>query len=355
MIEQVASAFEKKDYRTAAKLLKQLLKESPRNPQVQLYVGRLYEVSGKLQQAEKVFRQLLRECTNNKIIMSARQGLQRLEDIQKQQREKAIADISSNPENQVAAVLILEPIASELKKEAAQKLAKIFQVDAYSTLISLPSRGWRLYRSGTLGELNFYGEQLYNAGIPCFWTALTPIQEVEVFQVHYFKEFSTKVTAVCQNQDKQLGSLEFEWSEVNARVQGLLPIFEEVVDFKPRGKLQRKPQTQDYFHFCDLHLPRRNCILRLYDNGYQFHKGVAISPLSTQNTIRINWNNLLDFLNTKLQFVKIWSDFTPFAETILDQTEVLGHITSHIPLFRREDTNWDNAFQLYSGLIFVKH
>ena len=37
MIEQVASAFEKKDYRTAAKLLKQLLKESQRNPQVQLY------------------------------------------------------------------------------------------------------------------------------------------------------------------------------------------------------------------------------------------------------------------------------------------------------------------------------
>ncbi len=355
MIEKVASAFDKKDYRTAAKLLKQLLKESPDNPWVQLYLGKLHEVSGKHQKAEKIYLQLLRDSSNHKIVTQARQGLQRLQDLESQKRKSAIARALSDPQNQETAVLILEPIANELKKEAAQNLAQIMQIDPYSARLSLPSRGWRLYRSGALGELKFYGEQLYNVGIPCFWTTLTAIQKIEVFQVHYFKEFAAGVTAVCKNQNNQLGSLEFQWSEVTAQIQGLLPIFEEVVDLNVRGKLQRKIQTQDYFHFCDLHLPRRNCILRLYDNGYHFHKGLAFSPQSTKNTIRINWNHLLAFLKTKLPQVKIWSDFTPFAETMLDQTEVLQHIKSHIHLVRRENTSWDSAFQLYSSLVFVKH
>jgi tetratricopeptide (TPR) repeat protein len=354
MIEQVASAFEKKDYHTAAKLLKQLLKDSPDNPLVHLYLGKLHEVSGKLDKAEKVYRQLLRHSTNAKIVMSARQGLVRLEEIEEKQRQDAIAQAKSNPENQQAAVLILQPIPNDLKKEAAQKLSSIIAVDVYSARLSLPSRGWRLYRSGTLGELKFYGEQLSNAGIPCFWTTIAAINKIEVFQVHYFQDFTTKVTAVCENNHKQLGSLVFEWSEVTAQVQGLLPIFEQVVDLNPRGKLQRKTQTQDYFHFCDLHIPGRNCILRVYDNGYKFHKGVAISPQTSQNTIRINWNNLLAFLNTKLPQVKIWSDFNPFALTILDQTDVLQQIKSNIYLFRREKTNWDAAFGLYSSLIFLK-
>ena len=354
MIDQVASAFENKDYRTAANLLKQLLKDSPENPQVQLYLGKLHEVSGKHEKAEKVYLKLLRDSTNNKIMTQARQGFQRLEDIEKKQRQDKIAQAKSNPENQESAVLILEPISNELKKSAAQKLASIIGVDAYTARLSLPSRGWRLYRSGALGELKFYGEQLLNSNIPCFWTTLAKVNQIEVFQVNYFKDFGSKVTVVCENQDKQLGSLEFKWSEVTAQVQGLLPIFEEVVDLNARGKLQRKTQTQDYFHFCDLHLPKRNCILRIYDNGYNFNKGVAISPQNSQNTIRINWNNLINFLKTKLPQVKIWSDFTPFAETMLDQTEVLNQIQSHVHIFRRDKTSWDNAFQLYSCLVFLK-
>ncbi|AFY53452.1 hypothetical protein Riv7116_0871 [Rivularia sp. PCC 7116] len=354
MIDKVASAFEKKDYRTAANLLKQLLKESPDNLQVQLYVGKLHEVSGKHDKAEKIYRQLLRDSTNNKIITQARQGLQRLEEIEKQQKQDAIAKATSNPENQEAAVLIFEPITNELKKSAAQKLASIIGIDTYTARLSLPSRGWRLYRSGAFGELQYYAEQLLNSGIPCFYSTLAQINKIEVFQVHYFQDFANRVTAVCENQDKQLGSLEFKWSEVTAQVQGLLPIFEEVVDLNFRGKLQRKTQTQDYFHFCDLHIPGRNCILRIYDNGYNFNKGVAISPQNSQNTIRINWNNLLNYLKTKLPQVKIWSDFTPFAETCIDQTDVFNKIQSHIYIIRREKTNWDTAFQLYSGLIFTK-
>lgn len=353
MIEQVASAFERQDYRTAAKLLKQLLKETPENPWVQFYAGRLYEASGKPQEAEKVYRRLLRDTTNTKIVTQARQGLQRLLEIEQEERKRAIAQATADANNAELGVLVLEPVNNNHKTQLAQKFAQIIQIDSYSARLLLPSRGWRLYRSGAVGELKFYGEQLQNAGIPCFWAKLTDIEKIQVFQVNYFAETTQKATIICRNQANQLGSLSFDWTEVKGRVQGLLPIFEEVVDVSARRRLERKTQTQDYFQFCDLHLPQRRCILRFYDNGYEFQQGAKIAPQVSQNTIRINWNNLLNFFDEQLSSIKIWSDFALFAETALDQTEVLNNIESHIHLFRREKTNWDSAFHLYSGLIFL--
>ncbi|MGI8502621.1 MAG: tetratricopeptide repeat protein [Hassallia sp.] len=370
MIDEVAIAFDSKDYHTVAKLLKQLVKESPDNPWVQFYVARLHEVSGKRQDAEKVFRQLLRSATNAKIISLARQGLLRLQEIEQEERQRAMsgdkpllyetlrervyAQATSNPNNTDVGLLILEPISNELKTAAAQKFAKIMQLDPYTARLVLPSRGWRLYRTGAIGELKFYGEQLCKAEIPCFWVRIADIQKIQVFQVKHFQESTTKATVVCRNQLNTLGSLTFDWSEVKARVVGLLPIFEEVVDLDARRQLERKTKTQDYAQFYDLHLPGRSCILRLYDNGYEFHQGLEITPQISQSTIRINWNSLVNWMDQQLPKVKLWSDFTPFGERVLDQTEMLGQIQSHIHLFRREKTNWDPAFHLYSGLIFVK-
>lgn len=355
MIKQVAAAFENRDYRTAAKLIKQLLKESPEDPWVLFYLGQLYEVTEKYHESEKVYRQLLRNTVGAKIVIAAREGLQRLQEIQQQKRKQAIAQATSESDNAEQGVLVLEALSNDIKTQAAQKFAQIMQIDAYSARLLLPSRGWRLYRSGMLGELKFYGEQLLNATIPCFWVKLTDIQKIQVFQVDYFSEFDSKATVVCRNRENQLGSISFDWSEVKRRVKGLLPIFEEVVDRDLRGKLERKTQTQDYFQFYDLHLPSRNCILRLHDNGYEYQQGVEITPQSSQNTIRINWNNLLKFLEKKLQKIQICSDFTSFAETTLDRAEVLDKIQPHINLLRREKSNWDPAFQLYSGLVFVKN
>ncbi|MBW4616879.1 MAG: tetratricopeptide repeat protein [Desmonostoc vinosum HA7617-LM4] len=353
MIEQIAIAFEQKDYQTAAKLLKQLLKESPENPWAQFYLARLHEVFKKRQQAEKIYRQLLRSTNNPKILTQARQGLRRLQEIEQEERQRAIIQATAEPSDTELGILILKPLSNELKTVATQKFAQIMQLDAYTARLTLPSRGWKSYRTGQVGELKFYGQQLQQAEIPCFWTTIGQIQQIQVFQVKYFLESDPKVTVVCSNQTNQLGSLTFDWSEVTARVVGLLPIFEEVVDRDVRGKLERKTQTQDYAQFCDLHLPSRGSILRLYDNGYEFHQGIEINPQASQNTIRINWNNLLDWLEQKLPQVKVWSDFTPFAQTVLDQTEILSRIKSHIHLFRREETNWDSAFHLYSGLIFM--
>jgi hypothetical protein len=47
--------------------VKQLLQESPQHPWGQFYRGRLQEVGGKLEQAEQIYRQLLREVNNPKV------------------------------------------------------------------------------------------------------------------------------------------------------------------------------------------------------------------------------------------------------------------------------------------------
>ena len=354
MIEQVAIAFERKDYPTAAKLLKQLLKESPENPWVQFYQGKLYEVANKRRDAEKIYRQLLKSTANNKIVSLARQGLQRLREIEQEEKQRAIAQATAEPCDTEQGVLILEPFSSELRATAAAKFAQIMQLDLYNARLVLPSRSWKFYRTGRVGELKFYGTQLQQAGIPCFWTAISTIEQIQVFQVKYFSEFQPQATVICSNHANQLGSLTFDWSEVSARVVGLLPIFEDVVDVGAWRKLERKTQTQDYIHFCDLHLPGRRCILRLYDQGYEFQQGVQITPVSSQNTTRINWNNLTDWINSHLAQVKVWSDFTHFAESVLEQKEMLRNIQSHIHLYRKENNNWDSAFHLYSGLIFMR-
>lgn len=354
MIEQVAIAFDDKDYQTAAKLLKQLLKESPENPWVQYYLGRLHEVSQKRQDAEKIYRQLLRDTTNTKIVTLARQGLRRLQEIEQEERQRAISQATAQPDNTELGILVLEPLSTEIKTEASRKFAQIMQLDPYTARLILPSRGWRLYRTGQVGELKFYGKQLQQAGIPCFWATIAQIQQIQVYQVKHFQESTPQATVVCRNEANQLGSLSFNWSEVTAIVVGLLPIFEQVIDVDSRHQLEWKTKTQDYAQFCDLHLPSRSCILRLYDNGYEFQQGLEIIPQANQNTIRINWNGLSSWIDEQLPQVKIWSDFTSFADTTLDQTEMLGHIKSHIHVFRRKQTNWDSAFHLYSGLIFVK-
>ncbi len=359
MLDRVAAAFDSEDYRTAAQLLKQLLKESPQNPWVQFYLGRLQEVSGKLEAAQKIYRQLLRDATNVKIVAQARQGLQRLEAIEQEQRNHLLAAATADPSSTQPGVLILEPITVD-RTASVQKFAQIMQLDPYTARLQLPGRGWRLYRSGPIGELRFLGQNLRESGIPCFWVTLAQLQKLQVFQVSYFQAVDgPQAVAVCHNEQGQLGSLTFNWSEITQRVTGLLPIFEQVVDLDRRGRLQRKTQTQDYAQFCDLHLSSRLCILRLYDSGYQFQQGAAIAPQQDQNlshtTLRINWNSLLTFLAQQLPQVTVWSDFTPFGETVLDQPELLGHIRSHVHLFRRAATNWDPAFHLYSSLVFLKN
>jgi len=360
MLDQVAAAFDRQDYKTATQLLKQLRQKSPDNVWVRLYMGRLQEVSGKLEAAAGVYRQLLQDTPNPKVVAQAREGLQRISAEVKAQRQEAIAQATADPTYAGVGFLILEPIATEVKAEAARNFAQIMKLDAYMARMILPSRGWRLYRTGALGELGLYGQELQKAGIPAFWVSLADIQKIRVFRVQYLQSASPQPTVLCKNEADQLGSLTFEWSEVANRVEGLLPIFEDVVDVGVRNQLTHREETQDYAQVIDLHLPQRNCILRFCDRAYQFQNGVVFDASqdgrlsNAQATLRIRWNHLSEFLKARSTAMPTGSDFTPFAETALEHLGLVKDFPAYIDLFRKAPTHWDTAFQLYSGLIFER-
>jgi hypothetical protein len=358
MIDQVAAAFDCHDYHTAARLLKQLLKESPKNPWVQLYLGRLQEVSGKLDASEAIYRQLLRDTTNPKLVSQARQGIQRLEQTQRERRQQAIAQATTDPAFNEPGFLVLEAVTGEARAAAIQNFARIMKLDAYTVRMLLPSRGWRLYRSSAVGELQVYGQELQKSGVPVRWASLKQIEQIPVFQVNYIETIDPKVVVVCRNEQDQVGSLSFDWSEVQQRVEGRLPIFEQVVDLGYRDKLERKQKTQDYAQFCDLHLPGRGCILRLHDGTYDFDRSIPVVSSGTiheldLSIIRTNWNSLLGLFNQHMRPGSVWSDFIPFGETTADFAAPLVRLKPKTHLLRQVDSYWDSAFHLYSSLIFL--
>jgi len=143
-IEQVAAAFDRQDYKTAAQLLKTLIQEAPDNLWVQLYAARLQEVSGKVELAEANYRKLLQRTTSAKIALQARQGLERLEQAAKARRQEAIAQATAAPGNTEAGFLVLETIRPEAKQAAVQRFAQIMKLDPYTARIHLSHRGWKL-------------------------------------------------------------------------------------------------------------------------------------------------------------------------------------------------------------------
>ena len=358
-LEQLAQSFEQEDYRRAAAQLKVLMQQAPKEPWVQFYLGRLHEVSNRLEKAEVTYRQLLRQTTHPKIIAQTRQGLQRLADIEKQRRQAILDAAMEKPGSGDPGVLILEPIDPNDRADLAKKLSQIVQTDPYSARQHMPHRGWRMYRTGTVGELEVFSNELSQASIPNFHASLPAMEEIHIFQVNYLQTMTPQATAICRNELDQLGTIVFDWSEVSQCVEGFLPIFEQVVDEDPRHRLIRKVQVQDYTHLYDLHLPGRKCILRFRDGDYQFLEDKTNFPKLTprarrQATTRINWNQLLEKLKASLEHAQVADDFTPFAETVLDYPDLLNRIEANINLLRRDESLWDPAFQLYSTLVFYK-
>lgn len=360
MLEKLARAIERQDYQGAKDILQQLIQQQPENPWIQFYQGRFYEATGNLEAADRVYRQLLRDTINPKILSETRRAVGRVEAINRQQQEQSLARAKALPGSQAQGVLILEPIAPELKKTAAQQFAKIFNLDAYTAHLQLPTRSWRFYRTGTMGELQFYTTALERANIPCFCLPLHSLNTINVYQVNYFQTISPQATVVCQDPQGKIGTLSFSWQEIQGRVEGLLPLFEESLQMDAQRKTYRKTKTLDYAQLTDLHLPSRKSILRYCDRHYKFQEGISFQVESSsslsiqQTTTRKNWNNLVKFLQKQLPDLPVRSDFTPFAESAIDFSEMLRHIKPHVHLLRRQDSPWDAAFQLYSGLVFLR-
>jgi hypothetical protein len=321
-------------------------------------VGQYQEATERWEQAEKTYLKLLRQTASQKLMVQARQGIQRVQTHRTQAREEAIETARARPDGQDPGLLCLQPVAGEQRQNAAQGLAQVLGTDAYTARLQLPSKEWRLYRVGPVGDLQYYSEALTQAQTPAFWVKHADIKAIQVFNVQYFQRVQPRPEVICKNADGQLGAIAFDWSEVSQVVLGQLPMFESVLDTGAWGKLQRKEKTQDFAEMIDLHLHQRRCILRLCDRAYDYSQG---SPLPNADAIpdkalstRPQWQALGTYLQRNVN-APIRKEFTHFGEGAMEFLDLLPHLDSRIDLFRSRETNWDPAFHLYSGLHFIRY
>jgi hypothetical protein len=416
MLEQVAAALDRGEYDIAAEIIATLLAEQPDNYQVQLYAARLQEQTEQFDRAIKSYQQLLQQGINSKAIAEARQGIARIQAREEVARQKTLQQAKAKAEARPEpGVLVLEPIPVEQKTAAAQKFGRIMNIDLYSARLQLPSRGWRLYRSGKIGELEMFWQQLQAAEIPSFCATLADIKSVVVFRVKYMQLFDREVKIFCTDDRAEQWSFRFKWSEITQIVTGLLPIFEEVVEIDARNRTKRKSKILDYVDVCDLQIGNRRTIFRLCSQTYEFrehqqlamansemvtgdlsnylnrseHSGMLTGDLSgylTHNpnsglliedlqsgmltgdlstgllnkssipyTSHNNWQSLISHIKRETCQASTQSQFTTFGDTALGYPELLQHIHPHIELLRRADSNWDRAFQLYSALVMCRY
>lgn len=365
-LEDAIAALEKGDYRTASGHLKVLYRTMPENPWVRFYIARLYEETNRLDEAERAYRVLLRDNSFPRILSQARQGIERLETKRKAQRETAIAAAKAESDPQEVGVLVLEATPKERRQQAAQQLARIFNVEAYAARLMLQVRGWRLYRTGPLGELQVYEQELESTAICAFTASLIDIAKLNVWRVDYVQSLTPKPVVICRDRQNRQGTFSFDWAEVRQQVRGGIPLFINAVSYdisrRTKDQIKRKPETQDFVQMCDLHLPKRGVILRFCDRSYQFDKGVIFSPEQQQQigklraaTLRINWNGIIKVFDHQLRDGVIWSDFLQFAETAIDFHFLMESIQPYIDIERNEPSHWDPAFQLYSGAAWMRY
>ncbi|NMG59634.1 tetratricopeptide repeat protein [Geitlerinema sp. P-1104] len=365
-LEDAIAAIETGDYRTASRHLKVLYRTMPENPWVKFYIARLYEESQRLDEAETAYRVLLRNSASPKIISHARQGLKRLDDKRKLKREQAIAQAKAKADPSESGVLILEATPKEQRQQSAQHLARIFDMEAYAARLMLQVRGWRLYRTGPLAELEVYEQELQAANIAAFSASLTAIDQLNVWRVDYVKSLTPKPVVICRDRDNRQGQFSFEWREVRQQIRGGIPWFINAVSYdisrRTKDQIKRKPETQDFVQMCDLHLPKRGVILRFCDRSYEFDQGVVFAPEQQQQigklraaTLRINWNGLLKVFDHHLAEILLWSDFSQFAETAINFHFLMEGIDPYVDIERPEASHWDPAFQLYSGAAWMRY
>ena len=135
---------------------------------------------------------------------------------------------------------------------------------------------------------------------------------------------------------------------MSGSVSGQLPIFEKVIDIGHWGRTVHKESVQDYAQVMDLHLPKRQCVLRLCDRLYQYTQGVTLARADEINS-RIKWNNLLQQILKTID-APHQKEFTRFSKDALEFIKIMPAIKSHLDIDRRAPSDWDLAFHLYSSL-----
>jgi hypothetical protein len=357
MLEEINQALNEGNYSLCQELLENLKKEQPEHPWIDFYQARLQEEQGELELAEIIYKGLLLTSINRQLLSQARQGFERVVKLEKarvkEKLQEALEKAKKEEGNEEIGLLILEPIEPHLKQLLAPNFAKIMNIDPYTAKLKLPTKNWCLSKVGNLAQLKSYQQNLLDVKIPCFSVKLTELNTITVYQVKYLESINGEITVICKREKEENISVSFKWEEINQRVEVLLPIFEKVVEIDNKRNLYKKTKTSDYVQILDLHLREKNTIIRFEDYIYDFNQGIQFPKQNQGETKRENWNNLKHFLQPYLINIPLKNEFEPFAEKALDFPEMLKQIKSNITLFRREETLWDAAFELYSGLILI--
>ena len=348
MESQVIAALEVSDFKQVNRLLKKWQAAEPQNPLLRLYAAQLQEKTGRLEAAEKNYRALLKKMPGNKVMKQARAGIARIHEQQAAQKTQALTEAKQVEGGDEVSLLILAAPKPEQQKDAIANLSQVFNLDAYTARMKVPSQGIRLYRTGSYGELRYFAKALNQ--VPTLVTKVKDIQSLQTFQVCYFEQLSPQPVVVCKNGDGQLGKISFSWQEVSQRVSAQLPIFEQVIDLGNWGRTVHKEKVQDYAQVADLHLPKRKMVLRLCDRLYQYTEGAALAEASEINS-RIKWNNLLKQISSAVK-VAHYNDFTRFGKDALEFIKILPAIKPNLDIDRRAPSHWDQTFHLYSGIYY---
>ncbi|MGB5973173.1 MAG: hypothetical protein WBG38_07630 [Nodosilinea sp.] len=354
MYDLVCAALGAQQLTQAAQLLKQWQQKSPQDPWLRLAMAQYWETKEELEKAQVIYTRLLQGTANTKVLVGAREGVQRVRDRLAQRQEHALSAAKQQPGAAGAAVLVLEPVTGDSRAASAQGLARVMKIDAYTARTRLSSKHWRLLRVGPAGELQYFCERLKAEGTPACWATADQLKGLATFRVRAIQALEPQLTVVCQNDAGQQGTIQLAWSDVTQWVVGQLPIFESVVDLDARGKLKRKDATQDYGEVMDWHLHRRGCILRFCDRTYRYRDAVPLpaaafpSPLIAATA----WKAMRTHFEAHINPSPI-TDFRGFGESALDLVNLLPPFKTHIDLARPLPSPWDGSFHLYSSVRFL--
>ena len=355
MWQKVTEAIEQKNFTQAQELLEQQQfdDQDANNLWKRYYQARIEEEQKNWEVAETQYRQIIADSIypNPKLTAKIRDGIERILSAKQEQKSETIKQFEAIDNSDDLAVLILQPVSLEEKKLLAPHFAQIMEIERYTATLQIPTRSWRIYKTGNYGHLSYYQTQLSEANIPCFCQRVEQINQITVYQVKYIKSALEELILVCENDQRNEQVITLKWHEINQRVEGMIPLFESTINIDVLGKLEKKQSTLDYAQFYDIHSCEQNLILRFSDHFYQFEQGVSF--LVGAKTALEKWKNLLSFFGQKITAASEYANFTLFAESLMQFPEMLKQINSHINLLRQqeEETFWDEAFQLYSGLI----
>lgn len=348
-ISQFLSLFETQmqdqEYEGASRTLKQLQVLGMEEPQLQLLTARIYECTNRTAEAEQLYRQVLKSSASNSIINQARQGLQVIQDQERQKREARIALEMTEEESKDHSLLLLLPIAVSDREQKAEGLARIFNLDIYTARSVLPTKHLKIYRLGRYGEMKVYAEELKKYGIESLPIRLKTIESISVYPVIYLEEDKEGINITTKDKDFYV-----PWQLLTRMVKGQVPIIEEVViGVDKKYQIAKAEQTKDFLSIVDLHCPQQQMIFRLQDQQYQFIQGKRF--IGDNITMMARWKELIAWLEQTGNFA-IADDFLPFAEMALLYPETLQEITPKVNFARVKECLWDNSFHLYSCIFF---